>query len=269
MLPLKYYVSVALSMIRKIVTKVRSLKVKVQSQLDAFDLRPFERTTTPDDFPDLIFSSPTRALRVEMRHGPDREPETRSWIDTIPQGSVLWDVGANVGSFSIYAAKRGLRVVAVEPMPHNLLLLTRNIALNAVDDMCEVLPIALSRLDGPAMMSFSSLEFGSAGHGFGTVDFFRGGRRQEAISQFRLAGLSLATAVMAMKLPAPSHLKIDVDGIDDQIVYGAEQFLAGVNGVCCETKLPLGRVEALFDFLSANGLELSHRSHRNAFFVRR
>jgi FkbM family methyltransferase len=254
---------------QKIVTKLRSLRVVAQSKLDQIDLRPFERVTTPDSFPDLCFYSPTRSLRTEMRHGPDREPETRSWIDTIPHGSILWDVGANVGSFSVYAAKRGLRVVAVEPMPHNVLLLTRNIALNDVADLCEVLPTALTQFDGPATMRFSSLEFGSAGHGFGTHDFFRGGLRQEAILRFRLAGLSMATAISEMKLPPPSHLKVDVDGIDDLVIYGAGQFLNGVQGICCETKLPPGRVEALVDFLSSDGLVVSHQSHRNTFFVRR
>jgi len=34
-----------------------------------------------------------------------KEPETLEWIDRIPRGSVLWDIGANVGLYSCYAAK--------------------------------------------------------------------------------------------------------------------------------------------------------------------
>ena len=34
------------------------------------------------------------------------EPETLQWIDEMPRGSVLWDIGANVGIYSSYAAKK-------------------------------------------------------------------------------------------------------------------------------------------------------------------
>ena len=45
-----------------------------------------------------------------------KEPETLEWIDSLPEGSVLWDVGANVGLYSVYAAKkRRCRVWAFEP----------------------------------------------------------------------------------------------------------------------------------------------------------
>ena len=36
-----------------------------------------------------------------------KEPETLEWIDTIPKNSVLWDIGANVGLYSLYAARHG------------------------------------------------------------------------------------------------------------------------------------------------------------------
>ena len=35
-----------------------------------------------------------------------KEPETLNWIDSLPEESELWDVGANIGLYSIYAAKK-------------------------------------------------------------------------------------------------------------------------------------------------------------------
>lgn len=236
---------------------------------DRRDLKALERTTTPDDFPNLTFYSPTRSLIAEMRKGPNREPETREWIDSIPAGSVLWDVGANVGSFSVYAAKLGLKVIAVEPMPHNLLLLARNLAMNGVGDCCTILPLAMSNHDGPALMTLSSLDFGSAGHGFGTFDQFRQGTYRTAKLEFWLTGVTVSTAVSEMGLPAPTHLKVDVDGIDDQVVFGVGDYLSGVQGMCCEVqRIPEQRAQALFKHLSEFGLALSHRTRRNAFFLR-
>ena len=33
-----------------------------------------------------------------------REPETLVWIDSFAHGEVLWDIGANVGAYTLYAA---------------------------------------------------------------------------------------------------------------------------------------------------------------------
>ena len=64
-----------------------------------------------------------------------KEPETLDWIDHLPQGCTLWDVGANVGLYSIYAAKkRECRVVAFEPSVFNLELLAQNFFLNSLQE---------------------------------------------------------------------------------------------------------------------------------------
>jgi len=50
-----------------------------------------------------------------------KEPDTLMWIDKIPEHSVFWDVGANVGLYSCYAAKaRNCIVFAFEPSVFNL-----------------------------------------------------------------------------------------------------------------------------------------------------
>lgn len=205
-----------------------------------------------------------------MLEGPDREPETREWIDGIAASteSWLWDIGANIGSFSIYAATRGISVVAVEPIPENLLLLSRNVNINGVQNLCTLLPIALSGRDQVEIMTQSSLEFGCAGNGFGTNEMFRGGTRQTAALSFRIPGLTIDSAIEKFGLPSPRFIKIDVDGIDDEILYGAKYSLSRVNGVCCETKFDEARVQRLVEFLAGAGLRLTHRSQRNSFFAR-
>ena len=46
----------------------------------------------------------------------------------MPADAVLWDIGADIGSYALYAAKRGVRVLAFEPSAATLYALTRNIA---------------------------------------------------------------------------------------------------------------------------------------------
>ena len=60
-----------------------------------------------------------------------KEPETLEWIDSMQKKSILWDVGANVGTYSCYAAKKmELQVFAFEPSVFNLSLLAQNIYMN-------------------------------------------------------------------------------------------------------------------------------------------
>ena len=80
----------------------------------------------------LKFFSPTaRSTHDTNSLMDDGEPETIRWLDGLPEGEVLWDIGANVGAFTVYGAvKRKLRVVAFEPGAASFATLTKNIELN-------------------------------------------------------------------------------------------------------------------------------------------
>ena len=63
-----------------------------------------------------------------------KEPETIEWIDGFEENSVFWDIGANVGVYSLYAGlKKGVAVVAFEPATPNLYALNRNIEINQLE----------------------------------------------------------------------------------------------------------------------------------------
>lgn len=61
----------------------------------------------------------------------------------INAGELVIDVGAFIGWFSIYAAKRGCRVHAFEPSPDNYQVLLDNIALNGVQELITTHNVAL------------------------------------------------------------------------------------------------------------------------------
>ena len=62
---------------------------------------------------------------------PTIEPETLDFIKNLDEKSVLYDIGANVGVYSIIAAQySGVRVFSFEPDYQNISILQQNIDLN-------------------------------------------------------------------------------------------------------------------------------------------
>jgi len=53
-------------------------------------------------------------------------------------GLAVIDVGANIGIFSIYAAMKGAKVVAIEPEPHNIELFKKNVELNNLQNKIKL-----------------------------------------------------------------------------------------------------------------------------------
>ena len=47
-----------------------------------------------------------------------KEPETIEWINNFKKKYVLYDIGANIGIFSLFASKK-IKVLAFEPAFHN------------------------------------------------------------------------------------------------------------------------------------------------------
>jgi hypothetical protein len=71
-----------------------------------------------------------------------KEPKTVEWIRNMPKGSVLWDVGANIGVYTAYAAAYGHEVVAVEPERGFISALAQTVALSDLDTV-KLIEVAL------------------------------------------------------------------------------------------------------------------------------
>jgi len=89
------------------------------------------------------------------------EPQTEPFFD-IRKGKrspVFIDVGAHIGKYSIWMARKGYKVFSFEPNPSTLSILKQNIATNGCQDMVSVTDAALSSKEGKA-----TLYFGLSGH---------------------------------------------------------------------------------------------------------
>lgn len=182
----------------------------------------------------LKFAAPNPLCDWRARTFSTKEPETLEWIDSIPTGAVLWDIGANIGLYSVYAARsRGCRVWAFEPSVFNLELLARNIHANDLTDLICIVPVALSDRLGSSQMRMTTTEWGGALSTFGR-EFGWDGEAIRQVFKFQTLGLSMEDAVQRLALPDPDFIKMDVDGLEHFILQGGAAVLQGAKGVLIE-----------------------------------
>ena len=185
----------------------------------------------------LLFTTPNPLTRWRAETFSQKEPETLGWIDNIGDGSVLWDIGANVGLYSIYAAKyRGLRVYGFEPSVFNLELLARNCAINNVVDRVTIIPLALSDQTGVNTMRHSSTGWGGALSSFG-VSFGADGNEFNSKIEYATFGVSADEFIAKHDLPNPDYIKIDVDGIEHLVLAGAKKTILSAKSILIEINL--------------------------------
>lgn len=182
----------------------------------------------------LRFTVPNRINRFRTKTFASKEPETLDWIDQLPEGCTLWDVGANVGLYSIYAAKkRDCRVTAFEPSVFNLELLARNLYLNDLQKRVAIVPLALSSRLGINLLRMTTTEWGGALSSFGQ-NFGWDGKTIDQTFSFPTLGIKMDEAVSLLQLAPPDFIKMDVDGIEHIILRGGPQVLAGARGILVE-----------------------------------
>ena len=182
----------------------------------------------------MTFLVPNRLCRYRADTFSTKEPDTLEWIDLIPEGSVLWDVGANVGIYSVYAAKvRNCQVYSFEPSVFNLELLARNIFVNDLQDRITIFPIALNDSLGANLFKLSSTSWGGALSSF-AHDVDDSGGKMNGIFDYRTIGMTMNDAVNLLNVPRPHYIKIDVDGIEHLVLAGGVSILREVNSVLIE-----------------------------------
>jgi FkbM family methyltransferase len=187
--------------------------------------RLMQRVSMPTASGPLHFETPS----ARSLHDPwslyDNEPETIRWLDSLPAGAVLWDIGANIGVYALYAARaRGLRVLAFEPSASSYAVLTRNIEINGLSDCVNAYCLAFAgdtRLDH---LNMAHTEAGHSMHAFGETRTVEGA----LVPIFRQAtpGFTIDRFSDLFEPAPPTHIKLDVDGLESAILGGGSETLA-------------------------------------------
>jgi FkbM family methyltransferase len=154
-----------------------------------------------------------------------KEPETIEWLHEFLQSDdVFYDVGANVGAYSLVAAKiyNNIKVYAFEPGYSSFFDLVENIKINKSESIIYPVNIALSEKTSIGVFNYSSTDAGEASHAFG-----------DALDQYGESFKPVMTQVMSSYsiddivnyIEPPTIVKIDVDGIEKDVLLGGRKIL--------------------------------------------
>lgn len=175
----------------------------------------------------MRFATTGSSSRKRLRTLFSKEPITLAWIHTFGEGETLYDIGANVGMYTIYAAvMRNASVYAFEPEALNYAELNKNLYLNQLHGQVLGYCVALSDVDKADRLLLSDFGLGISYHDFEENSWSedkefapdwrvsKDGRRAQGCIGHQLDTL------IAGGLPAPHHIKIDVDGLEHRVVDG-------------------------------------------------
>lgn len=228
-------------------------------------IREFTPITGRLDYPKrpihMYIDSPAEFARVRSCI---KEPETVAWLEEfMGPDDVLYDIGANVGAYSLIAASRigngKGKVLSFEPSYLNYFRLNQNIALNGLSEHIATFPVALSDRSGMTIFRFSSTRIGDALHSMDGVSQHIHATPSVASSHVLMDRID--SLVERFHLPLPSLIKLDVDGPEYEVLLGAGKLLQheGLRSIALEMEADESRRKRIEELLVAHGWRLYRR----------
>lgn len=134
----------------------------------------------------------------------------------VESGDVLFEVGANVGEFTLAASRKGARVVAAEPDPLAFNCLRRNVPSATAE------PIAIGDQEGEAM-----LYLGTSG---ADSSLLRSGGTQPT----RVEVLTIASWMARHGTAQIDFLKVEAEGFEPEVIAGAAPVLDKIRKIAID-----------------------------------
>jgi len=189
----------------------------------------------------------------------NKEPDMIRFIeDNVNIGETYYDIGANIGVFSLYVAKNKMgNVVSFEPESSNFFILNKNIYLNGLAERVVAYCIAVNDMNETSFLNLKdAITPGRSGNTF-----------KEKINQdheqfnpmFKQGsfGISLDDFVFLYRNTFPNHVKIDVDGNEHRVINGMSRIMQDdrLKTIAIEINTILPESNQLIKKIEQNGFE--------------
>ena len=177
----------------------------------------------------ISFFTPNKITEWRVNTFFQKEPETLEWIDNFDKKNkiIFWDIGGNIGLYSIYAALRysNIDIFTFEPSTSNLRVLSRNISLNQLDDKITICQFPLTDKNNSfLLMKENNFAEGGSMNSFGE-NYDYNGNIFTSNHHYKIYGTSINYLLDNNILKIPNYIKIDVDGIEHLILKGGNKYL--------------------------------------------
>jgi len=167
-----------------------------------------------------VLSGPLRGMRWIAGSAPAgawvgtlERAKLKQFVQRLRRGMTVWDVGANVGLYTLPSARAvgpmG-RVYAFEPMPRNFELLRRHLAMNRLSNV-EIYEVAV--VDAGRSLRMAEGDSPSEFHA-------------DPAGRWQVPAVTLDDWLAASDSPSPDLVKIDVEGSDDAVLRGGARTFA-------------------------------------------
>ncbi len=142
-------------------------------------------------------------------------------------GSVVYDIGANIGYISLMFARRSApdgKVFAFEPLPENFGRLNENVSLNHFQEYITTIQAAI--VDSPGTTTFMVHESGAMGKAMGSL-----GREEEYLNSIKVEALAIDDFIFNRDHPKPDLIKMDIEGGEVLAIDGMQRTLREVRPI--------------------------------------
>jgi FkbM family methyltransferase len=225
--------------LQRLVSDSVSLPLKFRLRL----LEELQATATFESEDGLRFSLGSTSEYKRARRRRVQEESLVRWLATFRPEDVFFDIGANIGGLSLTAARLHdgrVPIVAFEPAFDSFAALVRNIHANDLGAVVTPLNVALFDATGIRPFYRSRRGAGSASHALGeALDYAR--RPFEPAAVEHVLTFTLDDLVRMCALPRPTRIKLDVDGVEGQVLAGA---LGVLSSAACEVYTELIEADA-------------------------
>jgi FkbM family methyltransferase len=155
--------------------------------------------------------------------GQYEKPETEFLKSVCSNDSVFFDIGANLGWYSLVIGRKfpGARIFAFEPIPSTFTALQKNIALNRLENI-EALQLGIFNKADEMKFLFAEDVSGA------TSLKLAGQTRGQAPLQEIICPTTTLDLFWGSRKTPPDLIKIDVEGAELMVVQGAERTLAHI-----------------------------------------
>lgn len=180
----------------------------------------------------IEFYTPSKIAGYRVKSFFKKEPETIAWLDRLgKKESIFFDIGSNMGGYSIYFAKKfDAKVYSFEPSFKNLELMTRNVKLNNLQNNISIISNPLC--DKFRFSKFVQNDFTPAQAKSSFLldqkdkdKFLSNFKNKSSEVAYETIGFSLDNLFEIGLVPSPDLIKIDVDGNEFEILLGAKKIL--------------------------------------------